>query len=83
MSRLLLCRFPVVGGRCLFTRSCGRRPKSANERNRGNGYVGTPSAAAPAAARDYVLHCFLLSKFRSVFMRQRCSALSLAADKPT
>ena len=30
--------------RCLSTRSCGRRPKSANERNRGNGYVGTPRA---------------------------------------
>ena len=39
-----MCRFSVVGVRCLSTRSCGRRPKSANERNRGNGYVGTPRA---------------------------------------
>ena len=29
---------------CLSARSCGRRPKSANERNRGNGYVRTPRA---------------------------------------
>src|SRR5882757_8844017 len=34
-SRLLLCRFLDAGMTRLYTRSCGRRPKSAKARNRG------------------------------------------------